>query len=227
MSAVFDYLPNYLLALLRNHLRSNSQNITRACLIVGLLLAPIGAQAHTILVLGDSLSAAYGIPRESGWVALLQKKLAHEQNLTRSDVVNASISGDTSKGGLARLPPLLAKHHPDIVVIELGANDGLRGFQIRELRSNLEQLIKLSQQSGAKVLLIGMKMPPNYGLRYTTDFSQSYSLLAQQYGVSLVPFFLDGVATHPELIQADGLHPRAEAQQRLLDNVWPYLQKLL
>jgi acyl-CoA thioesterase-1 len=202
-------------------------------MMVGLLWLPTASWAHTILVLGDSLSAAYGIPRESGWVALLQQrltgqqKLTDQQKLTNGNVVNAGISGDTTEGGLARLPQLLEKHHPDIVIIELGANDGLRGFQIRRMRDNLEQLIQLSQKGNAKVLLLGMKIPPNYGLRYTSDFYESYTLLAHQYDIPLVPFFLDGVATHPELIQADGLHPRAEAQQKLLDNVWPYLQKLL
>jgi acyl-CoA thioesterase I len=185
------------------------------------------ATVQTLLVLGDSLSAAYGIPRASGWVALLQQKLAGEQKLTSVNVVNASISGETTDGGLARLPGLLQQHNPAIVVIELGANDGLRGFQIQRLRSNLEQLIQISQNSGAKVLLAGIKIPPNYGLRYTSDFYESYTLLAAQYKIPLVPFLLSGVATHPELMQADGLHPRAEAQQKILDNVWPYLQKLL
>jgi acyl-CoA thioesterase I len=185
------------------------------------------AATQTILILGDSLSAAYGIPRASGWVALLQQKLASEQKLTSVNVVNASISGETTDGGLARLPALLQQHQPTIVVIELGANDGLRGFQIRRLRNNLEQLIQLSQSNGAKVLLTGIKIPPNYGLRYTSDFYESYTLLAAQYKIPLVPFLLDGVATHPELMQADGLHPRAEAQQKILNTIWPYLRKLL
>lgn len=196
-------------------------------MIAGLLSLSTSAWSQTILVLGDSLSAAYGIPLESGWVALLRQKLTNEQKLTNSNVINASISGDTTGGGLVRLPALLQKHHPNIVLIELGANDGLRGFQIRRLRDNLEQLIQLSQNNKAKVLLLGIKIPPNYGLRYTSEFYQSYTLLAHQYDIPLVPFFLDGVATHPELMQADGLHPRAEAQQRLLANVWPYLQPLL
>jgi acyl-CoA thioesterase-1 len=183
----------------------------------------------TILVLGDSLSAAYGIPRESGWVALLQQKLA-AQKLTNgkvANVVNASISGETTDGGLARLPTLLEKHRPALVVLELGANDGLRGFQIRRLRDNLEQLIRLSQASGAKVLLVGIKIPPNYGLRYTSDFYESFTLLASEYKVPLVPFLLDGVATDPELMQDDRLHPRAEAQAKILNNVWPHLHRML
>ncbi|MDB6059927.1 MAG: Lysophospholipase [Verrucomicrobiaceae bacterium] len=177
--------------------------------------------APNLLVLGDSLSAAYGIPRERGWVTLLQQKL------TNFHVVNAGISGDTTDGGLARLPALLQKYKPTIVVIELGGNDALRGFQIQRIRDNLEQLIKLCQNAGAKVLLVGMKIPPNYGLRYTSDFFANYTDTAKKYSVPLVPFFMEGIATHPELMQDDGIHPRAEAQQQLLDNVWPYLQKLL
>jgi acyl-CoA thioesterase-1 len=189
------------------------------------------AAAPTVLVLGDSLSAAYGIPRESGWVALLEQKLAQQKltngNVAKTSVVNASISGETTDGGLARLPALLQKHQPSLVVIELGANDGLRGFQIDRLRANLEQLLRLSQASGAKVLLVGIKIPPNYGLRYTSDFYESYTLLAHEYRVPLVPFLLEGVATDPELMQDDRLHPRAEAQKKILNNVWPHLQAML
>lgn len=184
------------------------------------------AQASTILVLGDSLSAAYGIPRESGWVYLLQQRLA-QQKLTNGNVVNASISGDTTEGGLARLPGLLQKYKPALIILELGANDGLRGFKIDRLRANLEQLIRLSQASGAKVLLVGIKIPPNYGLRYTSDFYESYTLLAHEYKIPLVPFLLEGVATDPELMQDDRLHPRAEPQKRIMENVWPHLQKML
>jgi acyl-CoA thioesterase-1 len=181
------------------------------------------AAAHTILVLGDSLSAAYGIPRESGWVSLL------EQQLTNGNVavINASISGETTDGGLARLPALLQKYKPTLVIIELGANDGLRGFQIDRLRENLEKLIQLSQSSNAKVLLVGIKIPPNYGLRYTSDFYESYTLLAHEYRAPLVPFLLEGVATDPALMQDDRLHPRAEAQKKILNNVLPYLQRML
>jgi len=178
-------------------------------------------RAQTILVLGDSLSAAYGIPRERGWVSLLQ------QRLPNGNVINAGISGDTTDGGLARLPNLLEKHQPDIVILELGANDGLRGFQIQRIRDNLRQLVQLSQRANSKVLLIGSKIPPNYGLRYTSDFYESYTALAHEFKLPLVPFLLDGVATNPELMQDDGLHPRAEGQQRILDNVWKYLQPML
>jgi len=179
------------------------------------------ALAHTVLILGDSISAAYGIPQDSGWVALLQRKLQG------STVINASISGETTEGALARLPALLEKQKPDVVVVELGGNDGLRGFQIQRLRDNLAHLVQLSQQAGARVLLVGMKIPPNYGPRYTADFYESYALVARQFGVPLVPFLLDGVATNPELMQEDRLHPRAQGQQKLLDNVWPYSQPLL
>lgn len=197
----------------------------RALLLVWMIFGCAGAAPaaapHTVLVLGDSISAAYGIPRESGWVALLQRRL------DGSTVVNASISGETTEGALARLPALLAKQKPDVVVVELGGNDGLRGFQIQRFRDNLAQLVQLSQQAGARVLLVGMKIPPNYGLRYTSDFYESYTLTAKKFGVPLVPFILDGVATDPELMQEDRLHPRAEGQQKLLENVWPHLQPLL
>lgn len=179
------------------------------------------AQTQTILVLGDSLSAAYGIPRESGWVALLQQKLEN------GNVVNASISGETSDGGLARLPTLLNKHKPTIAIVELGANDGLRGFPVQRTRDNLAKIISLCQKAQAKVLLVGIKIPPNYGPRYTADFYETYTLAAKQFRVSLVPFLLDGVAGHSELMQQDGLHPRAEAQPKILNTVWPYLQPLL
>jgi acyl-CoA thioesterase-1 len=194
------------------------------------------ASTHTIIVLGDSLSAAYGIPRELGWVALLQEKLAQEkliqekqtrQNLPNVNVINAGISGDTSDGGLARLPALLEKYKPDIAIVELGANDGLRGFQIDRIRSNLERIIALCQKSNAKVLLIGIKMPPNYGARYTSDFYAMYTSLAKKLNVRFVPFLLEGVAAHAELMQADGLHPNADAQPNILNTVWTYLQPML
>jgi len=179
------------------------------------------ADTRTLLVLGDSLSAAYGIPRELGWVALLQQKLPNFH------VVNAGISGDTTDNGVARLPALLQKHQPAVVVIELGGNDGLRGFQIQRIRDNLAQLVLLCQHANAKVLLVGMKIPPNYGLHYTSDFYENYTETARKYSVPLVPFILQGVATRPELMQDDGIHPRAEAQPKLLENIWPYLQPLL
>lgn len=189
-------------------------------LILGLLLAP-AAFAQTVLVLGDSISAAYGIERDSGWVALLQEKLPEHT------VVNASISGETTEGGRNRLPALLTKHKPAIVIVELGGNDGLRGFQIRRIRDNLEQLVAQSQAAGARVLLAAIKIPPNYGPRYTAEFYESFTLTAKRFDIPLVPFILDGIATRPELMQDDGLHPTAEAQPQLLANVWPHLQPLL
>lgn len=197
---------------------AHGARIVMFCL--ALLLAPL-AGAQTVLVLGDSISAAYGIARERGWVALLQEKLPEHT------VINASISGETTEGGRNRLPALLARHRPDIVIVELGGNDGLRGFQIRRIRDNLDQMVSLSQQAGARVLLAAIKIPPNYGPRYTAEFYESFTLTAKRFDIPLAPFILDGVATRPELMQDDGLHPTAEAQPRLLANIWPYLQPLL
>lgn len=187
--------------------------------------AKINQSNNSILILGDSLSASYGVPSDRSWVTLLQQRLQQQQydNL----VINASISGETTEGGLQRLPALLAKHNPNIVVLELGANDGLRGFQIERLRNNLEQLVKTARSANARVLLVAMKIPPNYGLRYTSDFYASFTTTAKAFELPMVPFLLDGVATHPELMQEDGLHPNAQAQPRLLDNVWPFLKPLL
>ncbi|HET9680208.1 MAG TPA: arylesterase [Gammaproteobacteria bacterium] len=180
---------------------------------------------ETILVMGDSLSAAYGMPREAGWVALLEDKLqAGDYDYT---VINASISGETTAGALARLPEALKKYHPAIVIIELGGNDGLRGIAITEFRSNLAQLIQQSQATGANVLLTGMRLPANYGPEYTKKFFAVYAELAKKYDIALMPFFLKGVALQPRYTQADGLHPNAQAQPVLLDNIWPYLQPLL
>lgn len=183
------------------------------------------AAPQNILVLGDSLSAAYNLDPATGWVSLLQQKLATSHPQYR--IVNASISGETSVGGRDRLPALLAEHHPAIVIIELGANDGLRGFPLPILADNLGFMIRESQRQGAKVLLAGMHIPPNYGSRYTQAFHDTYAQLAKAYGTALVPFLLDGVAGHPDLIQADGLHPTAEAQALVLNNVLPQLQPLL
>lgn len=201
--------------------------MTSSCLL--LMISPSTAVAATtsvdILILGDSISAGYGLPREQGWVTLLQKRL--QQQAVNRTVINASISGETTEGGRNRLPALLEKYRPAIVVVELGGNDGLRGFQIERLRSNLNEMVQNSQAKGAKVLLLGMKIPPNYGPRYTSDFYASFTTAAQKFGVPLVPFFLEGIATHPELIQEDGIHPTVGAQARLLENVWPYLKPLL
>ncbi|MDX1800408.1 MAG: arylesterase [Marinobacter sp.] len=180
----------------------------------------------TLLVLGDSLSAGYGVPTGQGWVTLLQKRL--DQTLSaRWTVVNASISGETTDGGLRRLPGLLEQHHPDVVLIELGGNDGLRGFPPSVITDNLTRMIKLCRQAGARVLLAGIQMPPNYGPGYTRAFAAIYPTLAQSLSTSLVPFILDGIYDRPELMQGDAMHPNAEAQPRLLDNVWPVLKPML
>ena len=184
-----------------------------------------GAWAGTLLVVGDSISAAFGLDSRQGWVALLEKRLQDEG--FDHQVINASISGDTSSGGLARLPALLAEHQPQVVIIELGGNDGLRGQPPMQLQQNLALMVEKSQQAGAKVLLLGMKLPPNYGVRYTTAFAQVFSDVAQAKQVALVPFFLEGVGGVPGMMQADGIHPTAEAQTQLLDTVWPVLEPLL
>jgi acyl-CoA thioesterase I len=204
------------------------ENPMRAWLLsagLGLLLLSQGAAAGTVLIVGDSISAAFGLDTRLGWVSLLEQRLK-QQGITDT-VVNASISGDTSAGGQARLPALLAAHKPQVVILELGGNDGLRGQQPAILQQNLASMIDSSQAAGAKVLLLGMKLPPNYGVRYNEAFAAVYGNLAQQKKVPLVPFFLEGVGGIPELMQADGLHPAVAAQGKLLDNVWPTLKPLL
>ncbi|MDF3133680.1 acyl-CoA thioesterase-1 [Pseudomonas extremaustralis] len=183
------------------------------------------AAAGTVLIVGDSISAGFGLDTSKGWVALLAQRLKKEG--FDDNVVNASISGDTSAGGLARLPAVLAAHKPDVVVIELGGNDGLRGQPPAQLQQNLASMIDQSRAGGAKVLLLGMQLPPNYGPRYTKAFTEVYGLLAKEKNVPLVPFFLEGVGGNPELMQADQLHPSVGAQGKLLENVWPTLKPLL
>ncbi|MFZ3205197.1 MAG: arylesterase [Pseudomonas sp.] len=183
------------------------------------------ALADTVLVVGDSISAAFGLDTRQGWVALLEKRLA-EQGYEHQ-VVNASISGDTSAGGAARLPGLLVEHQPSLVILELGGNDGLRGQPPAQLQQNLASMIEQAQDSGAKVLLLGMRLPPNYGIRYTTAFAQVFATLAEEKQVAFVPFFLDGVGGVPEMMQRDGLHPAVAAQPVLLGNLWPTLLPLL
>jgi acyl-CoA thioesterase-1 len=183
------------------------------------------ASAGTLLVLGDSLSAGYGLDPGQGWVALLGKRL--DAQGYEYGVVNASISGETTAGGLERVPRALRLHQPDIVVVELGANDGLRGLSVPVTGGNLVKIIALARKSGAKVLLIGMRMPPNYGPRYTREFEQMFGDLASRLHLAFVPFLLQAVALNPDFIQADGLHPNARAQPALLDTVWPRLAPLL
>ncbi|RMF96438.1 MAG: arylesterase [Gammaproteobacteria bacterium] len=180
---------------------------------------------RSILVLGDSLSAGYGVPLEQGWVALLQDRLDAEGYEYR--VVNASITGDTTSGGLRRLPRALDTHRPDIVIIELGGNDGLRGTPLQVTRENLRRMIELCRERGAQVVLAGIQLPPNYGARYTEAFARIYRELAGEYGAELIPFFMEGVALDPQMMQADGIHPNAAAQRRLLDNAWAALEPLL
>jgi len=197
------------------------------CVLVwlGIQQAALAASPATILVMGDSLSAGYGVKVDSGWVALLGKRLATQGYDYR--IVNGSVSGETSAGGKVRLPALLKSHQPAIVILELGGNDGLRGLPNAQLRSNLSTMIDAAHQSGAKVLLAGMQIPPNYGQAYTAGFKAVFDDLARTKGVTLVPFFLDGVALDASLLQADNLHPNEAGQPRMLDNVWPRLRALL
>ncbi len=195
----------------------------------GATAAPMKSHpAPILLVLGDSLSAEYGLPLGTGWVALLQARLtAQKPNVT---LINASISGDTTSGGASRLPALLDKHHPTHVIIELGGNDALRGMSLQGTQSNLSQMTKAAKTSGAKVLLIGMQVPPNYGQDYANRFAALYSATAKAHKTALVPFLLKGVADVPhagELFQADRIHPAEPAQAIMLDNVWLELKKLL
>ncbi|MBV1787867.1 arylesterase [Marinobacterium sp. D7] len=190
-----------------------------------LVLLSSPAFAGSVLVLGDSLSAAYGIPLEQGWVNLLRQRV--EQERLDVEVVNASVSGETTSGGLSRLPGLLATHQPTIVMIELGANDGLRGTPLDIVRRNLQQMVDHAQQAGARVVLIGNRLPPNYGPQYTQAFFDLFAEVGGEKRVALVPFLLDGVAEDWELMQDDGYHPRAEAQEYLLDTVWSGLQPIL
>jgi acyl-CoA thioesterase-1 len=183
------------------------------------------ASSRTILVFGDSLSAALGIRPEQGWVALLVQRLQTQGY--GYQVVNASVSGETSAGGLERLPRALQLHAPDIVILELGANDGLRGLPVNVMRDNLARMVQLSQAAGARVLLVGIRIPPNYGPRYTEEFARVYPALAQQYQVPLVPFLLEKVALNPVLMQEDGMHPNAAGEPLILDTLWPHLRPLL
>ncbi|OZY46367.1 arylesterase [Pseudomonas lundensis] len=183
------------------------------------------AAAGTILIVGDSISAGFGLDTRLGWVSLLEQRLEREGHDDR--VVNASISGDTSAGGQARLPALLTEHKPDVVIVELGGNDGLRGQPPAQLQQNLASMIQQSKKAGAKVLLLGMRLPPNYGVRYTTAFAEVFPKVAEENDIPLVPFLLEGIGGVPSMVQSDGIHPTAEAQPRLLDNVWPMLKPLL
>jgi acyl-CoA thioesterase-1 len=183
------------------------------------------AADHSILVFGDSLSAAYQIRAEQGWVALLGQRLQAQGY--GYEVVNASVSGETSEGGLQRLPRALQVHHPGLIILELGANDGLRGLPIAATKDNLMKMVQLAQSAGARVLLVGIRIPPNYGPRYTSEFAAVYPDIAKQYGLPLVPFLLEKVALDPTLMQEDGLHPNARGEPLVLDTVWQGLEPLL
>jgi acyl-CoA thioesterase-1 len=196
--------------------------IISSLLIIAL---PAHSAAKTLLVLGDSLSAEYGLPRGSGWVSLLDKQLQSDKINTA--VVNASISGETSAGGKTRLPALLAQHKPSIVVVELGGNDGLRGLSLAATQSSLREIISMSTNAGAQVVLLGMRMPPNYGIDYAKRFAAMYQGLAHEKSVKLVPFFLQGLDDVEQFFQPDRIHPNQRAQTLLLDNVWPVLKPLL
>ncbi len=187
---------------------------------------PADAAAPVILVFGDSISAGYGLPRvEQGWVALLQTRLKDQGY--GYQVVNASVSGETTEGGLARLPRALNLHHPAVVVLELGGNDGLRALPAGQMRDNLSRMAGLAEAAGAKVALLGMRMPPNYGPQYAAQFSQAFSDVARDKKLPFVAFVLAGIATSPGLMQPDGIHPNEAGQPQLLDNVWPALKPLL
>lgn len=194
--------------------------------IITICSLPTFASAKTILILGDSLSAGYGIDAKQGWVNLLQQRL-DQQYPKQHKVVNASVSGETTSGALARLPKLLQTYQPEIVVIELGGNDGLRGQPPQMIQKNLAQLVQLSQKQQASVLLFGMKIPPNYGTAYSSAFEKNYKVVSQQYKVKLLPFFLEGVAGHKNLIQNDQIHPNAKAQPILLNLAYPYIKGAL
>lgn len=196
---------------------------------VSLMLLPLvalpGHAASTILVFGDSLSAAYGLQTEQGWPALLAQRLKTEQ--LPYQVVNASVSGETTAGGLSRLSQTISQHKPQVMILALGANDGLRGLPVDAIQQNLNSMLTLAKQNKITVLLIGMRIPPNYGPQYTQAFHQVFPKLAQQFNINLVPFLLENVAGNPALNQDDGIHPTAQAQPILLETVWAQLKKIL
>ncbi|MEE3170385.1 MAG: arylesterase [Pseudomonadota bacterium] len=191
-----------------------------------LFAMPVLASQNTLLIVGDSLSAAYGIPSEAAWVQLLRDRL-DKNGLGNWTVVNASISGETTDGGARRLPELIEENTPEVVVIELGGNDGLRGFPPQVIQSNLASMIEQVQDAGAQAVLVGMQIPPNYGQRYTEMFANIYPTLSDRYNTALVPFFLDGIYNQEGMMQDDGIHPSEQAQGKLLDNIWPVLKPIL
>jgi len=200
--------------------------LKRVLLLCLMLCAPAAYSASkTLLVLGDSISAEYGLPRDSGWVSLLQTRLSDDK--LQVSVVNASISGETTAGGLTRLPALLQQHKPAVLIIELGGNDGLRGLSLAATQSNLREMIKSADRIGARVLLLGMRVPPNYGPDYSKRFAAMYQGLARERNVKLVPFLFAGLEDTERFFQQDRIHPNQRAQMVMLDNVWPSLRSLL
>ena len=197
--------------------------------VVIFVLLPSAASAaedsYTLMVWGDSLSAAYGFSEEQGWVTLLEEKLNSENWPYR--VINGSVSGETTTGGLERLPAMLARHSPDLVILELGGNDGLRGLPLELMKANLKSMVDLVRADGGEVLLTGIQIPPNYGPRYTEPFFALFREIAEEDSLPLVPFLIDGIPQQPELMQNDGIHPKAGAQFMILENVWPYLEPML
>lgn len=206
--------------------RNLTNRVIPRVLLLGLCFSPFVVSAKTIMIVGDSLSAGYGIQPQQGWVLLLQKRL-EQQYPKEHKVVNASVSGETTSGALARLPKLLQTHRPDVVVIELGGNDGLRGQPPQMIQKNLANLIQHSQKAKAKVVIFGMKMPPNYGSAYSKAFENNYKVVSQQYKVKLLPFFMEGIAGNKQLMQKDLIHPNAKAQPILLNNAYPYIKGAL
>ncbi len=206
--------------------RNLTSRVFPRVLLLGLCFSPFVVSAKTIMIVGDSLSAGYGIQPQQGWVHLLQKRL-EQQYPKQHKVVNASVSGETTSGALARLPKLLQTHRPDVVVIELGGNDGLRGQPPQMIQKNLANLILHSQKAKAKVVIFGMKMPPNYGSAYSKAFENNYNVVSQQYKVKLLPFFMEGIAGNKQLMQKDLIHPNAKAQPILLNNAYPYIKGAL
>ena len=206
--------------------RKFKKRISSYLVLLALCLSPTWVFAKTVMVLGDSISAGYGIEPQQAWVNLLQKRL-DQQYPKQHKVVNASVSGETTSGALARLPKLLQTHKPNVVVIELGGNDGLRGQPPQMIQKNLAQLVQQSQKANATVVVLGMKMPPNYGTAYSKAFENNYKVVSQQFKVKLLPFFLEGVAGNKSLMQKDLVHPNAKAQSILLNLAYPYVKGAL
>ena len=206
--------------------RKFKKRINSYLVLIALCMSPTWVFAKTVMVLGDSISAGYGIEPQQAWVNLLQKRL-DQQYPKQHKVVNASVSGETTSGALARLPKLLQTHKPNVVVIELGGNDGLRGQPPQMIQKNLAQLIQQSQKANATVVVLGMKIPPNYGTAYSKAFENNYKMVSQQYKVKLLPFFLEGVAGNKSLMQKDLVHPNGKAQPILLNLAYPYIKGAL